>query len=80
MRTEVGLKVAVWVVFAVLGAPAAPASAEDAATADRFVRPSVEELAIPQSQDKGDHTGDNDTREAMCLMIEFGGQGARPAA
>ena len=71
MRTEVGLKVAVWVVFAVLGSPAAPASAEDAATADRFVRPSVEELAIPQSQDNGDHTGDDDTREAMCLMIEL---------
>jgi hypothetical protein len=70
MRTEVGLKVAVWVVFAVLGVPAAPASAEDAATTDRFVRPSIEELAIPQSQDKGDHTGDNDAREAMCLMIE----------
>jgi hypothetical protein len=70
MRTEVGLKVAVWVMFAVLGSRAAPASAEDAATAGRFVRPSVEELAIPQSRDKSDHTGDNDTLEAMCLMIE----------
>lgn len=69
MRTEVGLKVAVGVVFAMLGSPATPAPAEDAAAADRFVRPSVEELAIPQ-QDNGDEAGDNGTREAMCLMIE----------
>ncbi len=70
MRTEVGLKVAVAVVFAMLGSPATPAPAEDAATADRFVRPSVEELAIAQYRDKGDKAGDDGTREAMCLMIE----------
>jgi hypothetical protein len=70
MRTEVGLKVAVGVVFAMLGSPAAPAPAENAATADSFVKPSVEELAIPQSQDKGDKAGDDGAREAMCLMIE----------
>ena len=69
MRTEVGLKIAVGVVFAMLGSPPTPAPAEDAAAADRFVRPSVEELAIPQ-QDNGDEAGDNGTREAMCLMIE----------
>jgi len=69
MRTEVGLKIAVGVVFAMLGSPPTPAPAEDAAAADRFVRPSVEELAIPQ-QDKGDEAADNGTREAMCLMIE----------
>ncbi len=47
------------------------AIAQDAAPAtsgDRFVRPSVEELAIPR--DKPDTAGDSDTREAMCLMIE----------
>ena len=69
MRTEVGLKIAVGVVFAMLGSPPTPAPAEDAAAADRFVRPSVEELAIPQ-QNKGDEAADNGTREAMCLMIE----------
>ncbi|MGH6765457.1 MAG: lytic transglycosylase domain-containing protein [Bradyrhizobium sp.] len=66
MRTEVGLKVAVWVGLAVLG-PVATASAE---TSGRFARPSVEELAIPQSRATGEQAGDDDTREAMCLMIE----------
>ena len=67
MRTEVGLKVAVAAVFAMLGSPATPAPA---ATADRFVRPSVEELALAQYRDKGDKAGDDGTREAMCLMIK----------
>jgi hypothetical protein len=66
MRTEVGLKVAVWVGLAVLG-PVATASAE---TSGRFARPSVEELAIPQSRGTGEQAADDDTREAMCLMIE----------
>jgi hypothetical protein len=70
MRTEVGLIVAVGVVFAMLGSPVTAAPAEDAATADRFVKPSVEELAIPKHQNQGDNAGDDGTREAMCLMIE----------
>jgi hypothetical protein len=47
-----------------------PAIAEDApAAADpRVVHPSVEELAIPNAETKD--TGDADTREAMCLMVE----------
>ena len=65
MRT-VGLKVAVWVGLAVLG-PVAIASAE---TEGRFAKPSVEELAIPQSRATGEQAADDDTREAMCLMIE----------
>ena len=44
----------------------APASADDA---PRFVRPSVEELAIPP-QKPADTARESDTREAMCLMIE----------
>src|SRR6185437_12774064 len=66
MRTEVGLRVVVWVGLAVLG-PVAIASAE---TAGRFARPSVEELAIPESRATGEQADDDDTREAMCLMIE----------
>jgi Transglycosylase SLT domain/SPOR domain len=50
--------------------PGASAIAEDApAAADpRVVHPSVEELAIPNAETKD--TGDADTREAMCLMVE----------
>jgi hypothetical protein len=40
-----------------------------AAAAGRFVRPSVEELAIPREK-PADSAADADTREAMCLMIE----------
>jgi hypothetical protein len=56
---------------------AAPAIAEDAAPAATGVaRPSVEELAIPPDETKDgsrkstEATGDSDTREAICLMIE----------
>jgi hypothetical protein len=50
--------------------PSASAIAEDApaAAAPRVVHPSVEELAIPNAETKD--TGDADTREAMCLMVE----------
>jgi hypothetical protein len=47
------------------------ASAEDAPQAGGFVRPSVEELAIPKAEPRKPETAaDTDTREAMCLMIE----------
>jgi hypothetical protein len=48
--------------------PAARAVAQDAPDSPRFVRPSVEELAIPDAMTK--ETADAGTREAMCLMIE----------
>src|SRR5471030_761914 len=54
------------VLFIAVVALLAPAVAEDAA---RFVRPSVEELAIPP-QKPLEAAGVSDTREAMCLMIE----------
>ena len=51
----------------------AAASAQDASSG--VARPSVEELAIPNSETKTEPAkpesrGDADTREAMCLMIE----------
>ncbi len=51
--------------------PGVSAIAEDApAAADpRVVHPSVEELAIPNAENKD--TGDAGTREAMCLMVEL---------
>jgi Transglycosylase SLT domain/SPOR domain len=54
------------VLFIAVVALLAPAVAGDAA---RFVRPSVEELAIPP-QKPPEAAGVGDTREAMCLMIE----------
>src|SRR5437868_1237868 len=47
-----------------------PVAAEDTASAvTGTVRPSVEELAIPQSKTP-DIARESDIREAMCLMIE----------
>ena len=61
-----------WVFAIVAMSPCA--SAEDAARDTGFVRPSVEELAIPDDQKAGpqkpETAADADTREAMCLMIE----------
>ena len=51
---------------------AAPAIAEDtvpAADGERFVKPSVEELAMPAPK-AADNAANNNTREAMCLMIK----------
>jgi hypothetical protein len=53
----------------------AAAIAEDASPGAEFARPSVEELAIPNDENKAEPqkpetARDTDTREAMCLMIE----------
>jgi hypothetical protein len=69
VRTFVGWRAAFGVVVVTLGLPLGRAFAEDAAVAGPgggIARPSVEELALPP--DKA--TGNTDTREAMCLMIE----------
>jgi Transglycosylase SLT domain/SPOR domain len=70
VRNLIGLRAALCVAVVALGWPAAPAIAEDAPTAadPRVVHPSVEELAIPNTDNKD--LGDSGTREAMCLMIE----------
>src|SRR6476646_5472085 len=66
--TGTGLRVAFWIVVAMLRWPAAPAIAEEPVPARTEVaRPSVEELA---TQRPADTARDSDTREAMCLMIE----------
>ena len=49
----------------------APAIAQDA---PRFVRPSVEELAIPQAKPETER--ESEAREAMCLMIESAARSA----
>jgi hypothetical protein len=67
-RTVIALHAALCVAVMTLSLPAAPAIAQDAATAKTDVaRPSVEELA---AQKPAESAGDTDTREAMCLMIE----------
>src|SRR4051812_42557405 len=58
-------------VFAVLaGAFCISAGAQQAPQTGQFVRPSVEELAIPNDQKQKPDAADAGTREAMCLMIE----------
>ncbi len=49
----------------------APVMAQDA---PRFVRPSVEELAIPQAKPETER--ESEAREAMCLMIELAARSA----
>src|SRR5215211_8557725 len=59
-----------WVCIVAMLLSSAPAAAEDPLpTTGRAVRPSVEELAIPQ-QKPADTARESDAREAMCLMIE----------
>jgi hypothetical protein len=71
MRTIIGQHAALCAVVITLLSPPTRAIAEDAPPAmigGGIARPSVEELAAdPQ---KSAATGDADTREAMCLMIE----------
>ena len=70
VQTLIGLGAGLCVAVAALGWPGARAVAQDlpAATVPRVVHPSVEELAIPDTDNKD--LGDSGTREAMCLMIE----------
>jgi hypothetical protein len=78
VQSFIGLRAALCGVLLTL-LPVICAMAEDTAPAPsrgEIARPSVEELAIPQQDDKGsapkpaDTARDTDTREAMCLMIE----------
>src|SRR5450631_2667209 len=76
MRTAMGLHAALCLVFAAGFAPAIAQDAAPAMTGGGVARPSVEELAIPLDENKGEPqkpaetARDTDTREAMCLMIE----------
>ena len=67
LRARSGWRVVVCAVAA-LGVAATRATAQDASDGSRYVRPSVEELAIPDATVK--ESADAGTREAMCLMIE----------
>jgi hypothetical protein len=69
LRKVIGLRMLCAVL---LWSPCLRAIAQDApSAAGGFVKPSVEELAIPNDEKKAAETaGDTDTREAICLMIE----------
>jgi hypothetical protein len=69
LRKVIGLRLLCAVL---LWSPCVRAIAEDApSAAGGFVKPSVEELAIPSDEKKAAETaGDTDTREAICLMVE----------
>jgi hypothetical protein len=67
LRARSGWRVVVCAVAA-LGVAATRATAQDASDGSRYVRPSVEELAIPDATVK--ESADAGTHEAMCLMIE----------
>ena len=76
MRTAMGLHAALCFAFAACFGPAIAQDAAPAMTGGGIARPSVEELAIPLDENKGEPqkpvetARDTDTREAMCLMIE----------
>jgi hypothetical protein len=71
-----GLHAALCLVFVACFGPAIVQDAAPAMTGGGVARPSVEELAIPLDENKGEPqkpaetARDTDTREAMCLMIE----------
>jgi hypothetical protein len=71
-----GLHAALCLVFVACFGPAIAQDAAPAMTGGGVARPSVEELAIPLDENKGEPqkpaetARDTDTREAMCLMIE----------
>ncbi len=72
LRKAIGLR---YLCAALACSPSAAAIADDAASGGQVVRPSVEELAIPDNEkkaepQKAETARDTDTREAMCLMIE----------
>jgi hypothetical protein len=70
VQTLRGLRAALCVAVVTMLWPLARAAAQDvpAVASPRVVHPSVEELAIPNTDNKD--VGDSGTREAMCLMIE----------
>jgi hypothetical protein len=72
VQTVVGLRAAYWVVLTLVLAAAGEVAA--AGAEGGVARPSVEELAARPSENKVQKTADtarnNDTREAICLMIE----------
>ena len=76
MRTAMGLHAALCFAFAACFGPAIAQDAAPVMTGGGIARPSVEELAIPLDENKGEPqkpvetARDTDTREAMCLMIE----------
>src|SRR6195952_4688770 len=72
LRKAIGLRL---LCAALAWSSCAAAIAEDAPFGGEVARPSVEELAIPNSEKKAEPqrpetARDTDTREAICLMIE----------
>jgi hypothetical protein len=76
VRTFIGWRAVLCIAAVMPLLPAARAVAQDAATGAEVARPSVEELATPGDENKGqpqtaaENARDAGTREAMCLMIE----------
>src|SRR6476620_9290495 len=76
VRTFIGWRAVLCVATVMPLLLAARAVAQDAATGAEVARPSVEELATPGDENKGqpqtaaENARDTGTREAMCLMIE----------
>jgi hypothetical protein len=70
LRTLIGLHAAPCIAVVMLLLPATAQDTAPAMTGGRFVKPSVEELAIPVDKKPTDAAAGSDTREAMCLMIE----------
>jgi hypothetical protein len=76
LRTVLDLRLALCTALALVCLLGVRAIAEDAPAGGEVVRPSVEELAIPKDESRGEAqktaqtARETDTREAMCLMIE----------
>jgi hypothetical protein len=69
VQTVIGLRAWLCVAIVIYSAQAITEDAAAPMTGGGIARPSVEELAIPL-QKPAENAADNDTRAAMCLMIE----------
>ena len=80
VRAVIGLRAALCVIVATLCLATGQGVAEDAATGGEVIKPSLEELAVPEDTSKdanksepkkpAETAAETNTREAMCLMIE----------
>jgi hypothetical protein len=80
VRAVIGLRAALGVIVATLCLATGQGVAEDAATGGEVIKPSLEELAVPEDTSKdanksepknpAETAAETNTREAMCLMIE----------
>ncbi len=86
VRAVIGLRAAICVIVVTQCLAPRQGVAEDVTTGGEVAWPSLEERALPKDANTSEPkkpaetAAETNTREAMCLMIEFGSQSGRFAA